>query len=105
MTNAHPRPADGPEPSGGRGRSARPGTPGRPGRPPQTDEEQARIARPTFYRYFPNADEPLRIALGQIGRTLRDRIVTDVATAPGDIAKVVAAIDAYLWWSREHRHL
>jgi TetR/AcrR family transcriptional regulator len=65
--------------------------------------EHAGIARPTFYRYFRNSDEPLRLALDEIGRELRDRVVNDVMAAEGDIPKVTAAIDAYLWWSGEHR--
>ena len=67
--------------------------------------EHAGIARPTFYRYFRNSDEPLRMALDEVGRELRDRIVADVTAADGDIPKVVAAIDAYLWWSGEHRSM
>ena len=67
--------------------------------------EHAGIARPTFYRYFRNSDEPLRMALDEVGRELRDRIVTDVTAAEGDIPKVVAAIDAYLWWSGKHRSM
>lgn len=67
--------------------------------------EHAGIARPTFYRYFRNSDEPLRLALDEVGRELRDRIVADVTAAEGDIPKVVAAIDAYLWWSGKHRSM
>ena len=65
--------------------------------------EHAGIARPTFYRYFRNSDEPLRMALDEVGRALRDRVVADVTAAEGDIPKVVAAIDGYLWWSGENR--
>ena len=65
--------------------------------------EHAGIARPTFYRYFRNSDEPLRMALDDAGRALRDRVVADVTAAEGDIPKVVAAIDAYLWWSGVNR--
>ena len=67
--------------------------------------EHAGIARPTFYRYFRNSDEPLRLALDEVGRELRDRIVADVTAAEGEIPKVVAAIDAYLWWSGKHRSM
>jgi AcrR family transcriptional regulator len=67
--------------------------------------EHAGIARPTFYRYFRNSDEPLKMALDEVGRQLRDRVVADVTAAEGDIAKLVAAIDAYLWWSGEHRNM
>jgi AcrR family transcriptional regulator len=67
--------------------------------------EHAGIARPTFYRYFRNSDEPLRMALDDVGRELRDRVVGDVTRADGDIPKFVAAIDAYLWWSGEHRNM
>jgi AcrR family transcriptional regulator len=67
--------------------------------------EHAGIARPTFYRYFRNSDEPLKMALDEVGRQLRDRVFADVTAAVGDIAKVVAAIDAYLWWSGEHRNM
>jgi TetR/AcrR family transcriptional regulator len=65
--------------------------------------EHAGIARPTFYRYFRNSDEPLRMALDDVGRALRDRVVEGVMAAEGDIPKVIAAIDAYLWWSGENR--
>jgi AcrR family transcriptional regulator len=67
--------------------------------------EHAGIARPTFYRYFRNSDEPLRMALDDVGRELRDRVVGDVTRAVGDIPKFMAAIDAYLWWSGEHRSM
>jgi AcrR family transcriptional regulator len=67
--------------------------------------EHAGIARPTFYRYFRNSDEPLKLALDDVGRRLRDRVFADVTAARGDIPKVVAAIDAYLWWSGEHRDM
>jgi TetR/AcrR family transcriptional regulator len=67
--------------------------------------EHAGIARPTFYRYFRNSDEPLKMALDDVGRRLRDRVFADVTAARGDIPKVVAAIDAYLWWSGEHRDM
>jgi TetR/AcrR family transcriptional regulator len=65
--------------------------------------EHAGIARPTFYRYFRNSDEPLRMALDDVGRELRDRMVAAVTAAAGDIPKFMAAIDTYLWWSGEHR--
>jgi TetR/AcrR family transcriptional regulator len=67
--------------------------------------EHAGIARPTFYRYFRNSDEPLRMALDDVGRELRDRVVGDVTRADGYIPKFMAAFDAYLWWSGEHRNL
>jgi AcrR family transcriptional regulator len=65
--------------------------------------EHAGIARPTFYRYFRNSDEPLRMALDDVGRELRDRMVAAVTAADGDMPKFMAAIDTYLWWSGEHR--
>jgi AcrR family transcriptional regulator len=65
--------------------------------------EQAGIARPTFYRYFRNADEPLLIAIDVIGKSLMTHVVSGVEAAEGDIPKVIAAIDGYLAWSQENR--
>jgi TetR/AcrR family transcriptional regulator len=67
--------------------------------------ELAGIARPTFYRYFRNAEEPLMIALNDAGRVLYHQIISAVADAPDSLSKVVGAIDAYLWWSGEYRHI
>lgn len=65
--------------------------------------EVAGIARPTFYRYFRNSDEPLMMAIDQIGRSLGKHVFRSVEEAEGDIPKVMAAIEGFLAWSRENR--
>jgi len=67
--------------------------------------DAAGIARPTFYRYFRNTDEALGVVLRDLGRSLGWAIVNAVREAQGAIPKVLAGIDAYLNWARDHRHL
>ncbi|WP_280236651.1 TetR/AcrR family transcriptional regulator [Nocardia cyriacigeorgica] len=64
--------------------------------------EQAGLARPTFYRYFANAIEPLRVVLdssneGLVGGIREALTVTAEGTELG-----IRLIDAYLDWARGH---
>jgi AcrR family transcriptional regulator len=64
--------------------------------------EHAGIARPTFYRYFANSDEPLQILLDASDRALVDGLQTALDSADDEIAMVLAGIDAYLAWAQQH---
>jgi TetR/AcrR family transcriptional regulator len=64
--------------------------------------ERAGIARPTFYRYFNNADEPLQAVLNSSDLALVDALQAALDSADDEIAMVVAGIDAYLDWARGH---
>ncbi|GAA5053204.1 hypothetical protein GCM10023318_26790 [Nocardia callitridis] len=64
--------------------------------------EQAGLARPTFYRYFGNATEPLHVLL----EASNQRLVGGIAAALSDTAQPVQLgihlIDAYLAWANGH---
>ena len=64
--------------------------------------ERAGIARPTFYRYFTNVDEPLQVILDESDQALVDGLQVALDGADDEIAMVVAGIDAYLQWGRNH---
>lgn len=64
--------------------------------------ERADISRPTFYRYFRNIEQPLATMLADVGRELLVGMSSAVDAADGDVAKVVAAIDAYMTWCRSN---
>lgn len=63
--------------------------------------EQAGIARPTFYRYFANADEPLQLVLDASDRALVDGLQRALDAAEDEIGMVVNGVDAYLAWARD----
>ena len=69
--------------------------------------ERAGIARPTFYRYFRNADEALEIVLARVGAEMLQLVRAAIAGVDEVHQRelVYAAIDAYLDWSRERRGL
>jgi len=62
---------------------------------------RAGIARPTFYRYFANADEPLHVLLNESDMALVDGLQVAIDAADNKVAMVVAGIDAYLQWARD----
>lgn len=64
--------------------------------------EKAGIARPTFYRYFANSDQPLQLLLDASDQALVDGLQTALDSADDEIAMVLAGIDAYLVWARQH---
>jgi TetR/AcrR family transcriptional regulator len=64
--------------------------------------EQAQIARPTFYRYFRNTDEAVETVLVRVGYTIATTIGEAVMAQTGHIPQLVAGIEAYLGWAREH---
>src|SRR4051794_4135994 len=64
--------------------------------------EKAGIARPAFYRYFANTDEPLQILLDASDQALADGLQAALDSADEEIAMVLAGIDAYLAWARQH---
>ncbi|MBJ8348438.1 TetR/AcrR family transcriptional regulator [Antrihabitans sp. YC2-6] len=61
--------------------------------------ERAGIARPTFYRYFSNADEPLNVFLDRTDQALVRGIVGAIGEADDDVAMAIAVIDSYLEWA------
>lgn len=64
--------------------------------------ERAGIARPTFYRYFANADEPLHLVLDASDMALVHGLQAALDRADDEIGMVVNGIDAYLAWARNH---
>ncbi|MFH5209903.1 TetR/AcrR family transcriptional regulator [Antrihabitans sp. NCIMB 15449] len=64
--------------------------------------EQAQIARPTFYRYFANAEEPLHVLLSESDDALIDRATFAIESAENEVAMAISVIDAYLDWARAH---
>jgi AcrR family transcriptional regulator len=100
-------------------------TAARRGRPPQTQEqaeevrarivlatarglsvaqiiEQAGLARPTFYRYFGNANEPLLAVLDSSNEGLVGGIRAALAGTDEPVELGIRLIDAYLDWARGH---
>jgi AcrR family transcriptional regulator len=64
--------------------------------------ERAGIARPTFYRYFANADEALQRVLDESDMALVDGLSAALDRAEDEIGMVVNGIEAYLSWARNH---
>lgn len=64
--------------------------------------ERARIARPTFYRYFANAEEPLQLVLDASDMALVDGLQKALDAADDEIDMVLRGIDAYLAWALGH---
>jgi TetR/AcrR family transcriptional regulator len=63
--------------------------------------ERAGIARPTFYRYFANAEEPLHLVLDGSDMALVEALQAALDGAHDEIQMVVAGIDAYLMWASD----
>ncbi|GAB2479411.1 TetR/AcrR family transcriptional regulator [Jatrophihabitans fulvus] len=64
--------------------------------------ERAGIARPTFYRYFGNAEEVLQTILDASDVALVDGLQAALDAAADEVQMVVAGIDAYLAWAQNH---
>jgi TetR/AcrR family transcriptional regulator len=64
--------------------------------------DRAGIARPTFYRYFANAEEPLQLVLDASDMALVNGLQAALDRADDEIGMVVNGIDAYLAWARNH---
>lgn len=64
--------------------------------------DRAGIARPTFYRYFGNAEEPLHAVLNASDLALADGLQAALDSVEDEVQMVVAGIDAYLTWARRH---
>ncbi|WP_028476800.1 TetR/AcrR family transcriptional regulator [Nocardia sp. CNY236] len=64
--------------------------------------EQAGLARPTFYRYFANATEPLHTVLDHSNARLVGSIRAALTSADEPVALGISLIDAYLDWARGH---
>ncbi|MCE5289451.1 MAG: TetR/AcrR family transcriptional regulator [Nocardiaceae bacterium] len=62
--------------------------------------ERAEIARPTFYRYFANAIEPLNVLLDESDEALVRGVAAAVASTDDSIEMGIRVIDAYLDWAR-----
>ncbi|MEV6320173.1 TetR/AcrR family transcriptional regulator [Nocardia sp. NPDC051787] len=64
--------------------------------------EQAGLARPTFYRYFGNATEPLLAVLDSSNDGLVGGIRTALSGTDEPVELGIRLIDAYLDWARGH---
>jgi TetR/AcrR family transcriptional regulator len=64
--------------------------------------ERAGIARPTFYRYFANADQPLQLVLDASDMALVHGLQEALDAAEDEIGMVLNGIEAYLTWARNH---
>jgi len=64
--------------------------------------ERAGIARPTFYRYFANAEQPLQLVLDSSDMALVDGLQRALDSADNEIDMVLRGIDAYLAWALGH---
>jgi AcrR family transcriptional regulator len=64
--------------------------------------DRAGIARPTFYRYFANAEQPLQLVLDSSDMALVDGLQHALDSADDEIDMVLRGIDAYLAWARDH---
>jgi AcrR family transcriptional regulator len=64
--------------------------------------ERAGIARPTFYRYFANAEQPLQLVLDASDMALVNGLQAAIDSADDEIEMVLRGIDAYLGWARNH---
>ncbi|MDO3648448.1 TetR/AcrR family transcriptional regulator [Nocardia mangyaensis] len=64
--------------------------------------EQAGLARPTFYRYFGNASEPLRAVLDASNDGLVGGIRAALAGTDEPVQLGIRLIDAYVDWARGH---
>ena len=63
--------------------------------------EQAGIARPTFYRYFANVEEPLAVLLHRSDTALVDGIRVAAESAEDAVALAISVIGAYLQWAAD----
>ncbi|WP_039798614.1 TetR/AcrR family transcriptional regulator [Nocardia araoensis] len=64
--------------------------------------EQAGLARPTFYRYFANANEPLLAVLDSSNEGLVGGIRAALTGTDEPVELGIRLIDAYLDWARGH---
>ncbi|MCX4092697.1 TetR/AcrR family transcriptional regulator [Nocardia sp. alder85J] len=64
--------------------------------------EAAGISRPTFYRYFGNAEQPLHVLLAASNDGLVGGIRAALAQSTEPVQLGIALIDAYLEWAAGH---
>ena len=64
--------------------------------------ERAGISRPTFYKYFDNAEQPLQQVLDASDHALADGLQVALDAAANEIEMVLGGIEAYLAWARGH---
>ncbi|WP_067709644.1 TetR/AcrR family transcriptional regulator [Nocardia yamanashiensis] len=64
--------------------------------------EKAGLARPTFYRYFANAIEPLHALLALSNEDLVGGIGNAVADSEEPVQLGINMIEAYLYWANGH---
>jgi AcrR family transcriptional regulator len=62
--------------------------------------EKAGLSRPTFYRYFANCDEPVRIIIAAAHADLVDRLVNQVPQDADIEEKMARAVALYLDWGK-----
>jgi TetR/AcrR family transcriptional regulator len=67
--------------------------------------EAAQIARPTFYRYFRNSDEAVTRVMIDCGQSVMGRVGSAITREASPEDKLLGAIDAYLDWADDYRHL
>ncbi|MBF6256480.1 TetR/AcrR family transcriptional regulator [Nocardia farcinica] len=64
--------------------------------------EQAGLARPTFYRYFGNAEEPLHVLLTRSNEGLVGGIRDALTGSDEPVQLGIRLIDAFVGWARGH---
>jgi TetR/AcrR family transcriptional regulator len=64
--------------------------------------ERAGIARPTFYRYFANAEQPLQLILDASDMALVHGLQAALDRANDELEMVANGIAAYLQWAGQH---
>lgn len=64
--------------------------------------DQAGLSRPTFYRYFANATEPLNVLLDTSNAELVGGIAAALEATGEGVELGIRLIDAYLDWARGH---
>lgn len=64
--------------------------------------DRAGLARPTFYRYFANAEAPLHVLLTASNEGLVGGIREALANSDEPVQLGIGIIDAYLDWARGH---
>ncbi len=62
---------------------------------------EAGLSRPTYYKHFRNADEPIRILIQQVNDRLIDRILAAASGSGDPFAAVEAGLTAWRDWGAE----
>ncbi|MFT3921863.1 MAG: TetR/AcrR family transcriptional regulator [Myxococcales bacterium] len=62
---------------------------------------EARLSRPTFYKYFTSVDEPIELVLAEVNQALIDGILSAIAQARAPYEKVEAGLLAWRRWGEQ----